>query len=363
MKELQTPPEIAALIASNAPVAVGVSGGKDSVACAIAVQKHLSSVGHTGPVILVHADLGIVEWADSFPSCERVSKRIGVDLHVVRRAAGGMMERWESRWASSVRRYENLECVKLILPWSTPSMRFCTSELKSAPIASFLKKRFGKRPVISVTGIRADESANRAKMPAAKPNPRLHKGGMDWNPIIRWSVQEVFSEIRSAGLALHEAYTVFGSSRVSCAFCIMSKASDTVAAFGDVRNRPLHERMCALEIKSGFAFQAGRWLSELNPTPALAGAKELAELREAAESKIHKSLHFTKGWPERMPTQDEAATIAEVRRTISDLYGFKSLYLTQESVLGRYAELIQLKESKKASIAAIIQKRTWKHVT
>jgi hypothetical protein len=38
-----------------------------------------------------------------------------------------MVERWESRWESSVRRYAALETVTLVLPWSTPSMRFCTS--------------------------------------------------------------------------------------------------------------------------------------------------------------------------------------------------------------------------------------------
>jgi hypothetical protein len=48
------------------------------------------------------------------------------NLHTTRRAAGGMMERWEKRWSNNVTRYENLECVKLILPWSTPAMRYCT---------------------------------------------------------------------------------------------------------------------------------------------------------------------------------------------------------------------------------------------
>ena len=41
---------------------------------------------------------------------------------------------WLSRWAANVARYANLECVKLILPWSTAAQRFCTAELKSAVI-------------------------------------------------------------------------------------------------------------------------------------------------------------------------------------------------------------------------------------
>lgn len=50
--------DVRALIAADAPVAIGVSGGKDSCAAAIAVVEHLRAVGHKGPVVLVHADLG-----------------------------------------------------------------------------------------------------------------------------------------------------------------------------------------------------------------------------------------------------------------------------------------------------------------
>src|SRR5690348_11013992 len=110
-----TPIEIDVALSLNAPVAVGVSGGKDSCAVAIAVSEHLTAIGHTGPKILIHSDLGMVEWKDSLPTCERISKRIGWELVTVRRAAGGMMERWEQRWKNNVARYANLECVKLIL--------------------------------------------------------------------------------------------------------------------------------------------------------------------------------------------------------------------------------------------------------
>ena len=64
-----------------------------------------------------------------------------------------MMDRWLSRWEGNVARYANLECVKLILPWSTPSTRFCTAELKSAVIASAMRRRFPTGEVISAVGI------------------------------------------------------------------------------------------------------------------------------------------------------------------------------------------------------------------
>ena len=71
--------EIRALLASDCVVALGCSGGKDSAAMAIVVVEHLRAVGHKGPVVLVHADLGDpdpalnVEWTDSLPTCERLA--------------------------------------------------------------------------------------------------------------------------------------------------------------------------------------------------------------------------------------------------------------------------------------------------
>lgn len=83
-----------------------------------------------------------MEWEKSLPKCEELASAIGWELAIARREAGGMMERWEGRWENNVRRYADLSCLRLILPWSTPSMRFCTSELKIAVIASYLMKRF-----------------------------------------------------------------------------------------------------------------------------------------------------------------------------------------------------------------------------
>ena len=125
-------PEIDAALASNAVCAISVSGGKDSVAAGLATWAHLDLIGHTGPRILIHADLGVVEWKDSLPCCERLAAHLGAELLVVKRKAGDMMDRWEGRWVNNVARYNDLSCVKLILPWSTPSMRFCTSRCSQA---------------------------------------------------------------------------------------------------------------------------------------------------------------------------------------------------------------------------------------
>ena len=125
-----TTPEIDILLKQKTVVAVGVSGGKDSVACLIAVHRYLDSIGFEGPRCAVHADLGSVEWEQSLIKCQEVADKLGWRLEVVQRPAGGMMERWLKRWDNTIQRYMDLSCVQLILPWSTPSMRFCTSKCR-----------------------------------------------------------------------------------------------------------------------------------------------------------------------------------------------------------------------------------------
>lgn len=361
LRPIATAPEIDDLLQSNAVVAIGVSGGKDSDACALAVCQHLDAIGHTGPRVLVHADLGVVEWTDSQPSCERLAKRVGVELITVRRKAGDMMDRWEGRWRNNVARYSDLSCVKLILPWSTPSMRFCTSELKAAVIASELRKRFPTQSIVNVTGIRRQESANRAKMPVWQPDTRLKRKdamGVAWNPIIEWPIEIVFQRIAQAGLKLHEAYTTYGASRVSCVFCIMSAGADLQAAASCLDNHDVYCRMVELEAISTFSFQSGKWLADVAPhllSPALAAriaiAKAQATAREQAEAEIPKHLLYSKGWPSAMPTAAEAALIASVRRRVSEAVSINVQHLSASDVLRRYEQLLLLKPTTAAAAA------------
>jgi len=337
-------PEIDALIAQGAPVAVGVSGGKDSQAAALATFGYLDKMGHAGPRVLVHADLGIVEWKASLPVCEALARHLDAELIVVRRAAGGLMERWEARWQSSLRRYIELSTVCLVLPWSTPSMRFCTSELKTHPIRAELRRRFKKCVFINVTGIRREESSARSKSPIASLDAA---GNADWRLILDWREAEVFDFISESGLQPHEAYSRFGMSRVSCIFCIMSSEADLTAASLVPEATPLYRRMVDLEIASTFAFQGTRWLGDVRPeillpgrAEALRNAKIKALERIAIESKITKGMRYVSGWPTRMLTDEEAEMLARARRRIGRLLDIEPLYLDVPSIHGRYAELM-----------------------
>lgn len=358
-ERISTTPEVEALIAADAPVAIGVSGGKDSCAAAFATVDYLEAVGHRGPQVLVHSDLGRVEWKDSLPTCQRLADRLDRELIVLRRSAGDMMDRWQARWASSVERYRSLSCVKLILPWSTPSMRFCTSELKTDVITRDLVRRFPGSTILSVSGIRADESSQRSKAPIFKPQAKLTSAkyatrGLDWHPILGWSRDDVFAYMALKGFDPHEAYPRYGSSRVSCCYCIMSTLADLIAAASCPDNHDIYREMVALEIASTFAFQGDRWLGDVAPDllgpemmAGLAAAKQAAARRVEIESRIPPHLLYTAGWPTCMPTEAEARMLAEVRLDVAGAVGLAVDFTTPESILARYHDLMVQAASKR----------------
>lgn len=357
-KGVASEPEIDRLIVASAAVAIGVSGGKDSQAAALATFAYLDRLHHRGPRVLIHSDLGMVEWRESLPVCERLARHLSAELMVVRRPAGGLMERWEARWKSSRRRYANLETVTLVLPWSTPGMRFCTSELKTQVITPALRRRFKNLPIINVTGVRHDESRARAKLGTANldteqstKNPFWH-----WRPIIEWTADEVRAYVTASGVALHRAYTEFQTTRVSCSFCVMSSVADLKAAASNPDHLALYRRMVNLEIASTFAFQGNRWLGDVAPhlltfeqRIALDDAKRRRKIRAAAENAIPEDLLYVRGWPTRLVTAPEARLLAGVRRTVSETVGIPSLYLDAQSVQARYAELLTAREQKERS--------------
>lgn len=350
MRTITTTPEIDALIRTGSPVAIGVSGGKDSDAAAFATVDYLDALGHTGPRVLIHSDLGRVEWSESLPQCERLAARLGLELIVVRRPSGDMMDRWLTRWANNVERYINLECVKVILPWSTASMRFCTSELKTAVICRELVKRFPAQTILSVAGIRREESPNRAKAQPMKRQNKLTSAthgteGYDWLPILDWTLDEVRALHVERDFPLHEAYAT--NSRVSCMFCILGSQADLRATTNWEQSHDLYREMVDLEISSTFAFQESGWLGDLAPhllseaqQIRLRNAKHKAAARERAEAQIPSHLLYTKGWPTCMPSPAEAALLAIVRREVGALLGLEMHYIDADSVRARYATLM-----------------------
>lgn len=240
-------------------------------------------------------------------------------------------------------------------------MRFCSSGEKSRPIARAIRARHPTGTVVSAVGLRWQESAARARQPVAKPDrvlTRARGAGLSWHPIIHWQRQEVLDYIRRCGGVLHEAYRIYGSTRVSCAFCVLGSRADLQAAARCENNAPVYRDLVRLEVRSTFSFQAGHWLGDVAPglldaslRTDLARAKERAALRQAAEAQIPAHLLYVDGWPTVLPTRQEARLLASVRRAVADAVGIEVAHVDGDAVRARYRQLMAEKARRDLAMA------------
>lgn len=341
-----------------------LSGGKDSAATSHGAMALLDSLGHPRSLrSAIHADLGRAEWRSTPAMVEATAAALGLELLVVRRGAGDMVARWETRFANAKSRYTNLETYNLIGPWSQANKRFCTSELKAQVIGPALARRFKGETIVSVVGIRREESTNRAKTAISKIDTRYAKPGnrsgtrmLTWHPGVDMTKAEVFSCHERHGLPLHEAYRVYGSSRLSCAFCVLASIGDLRAATRAAGNVELYRHLVDMEAGSTFSFQPERWLADVAPSllsPGLQAdietAKRDAQQRRQIEAAMPPELRYVKGWPPREPTADEAAAIAAARLPILQRHGLEIVYPTAAAIARRFEELIAAKAERLAA--------------
>lgn len=335
-----------------------LSGGKDSGALSVAANRWLDSIGHPRERRLaIHADLGRAEWQTTPGVVERTAAFLDLPLIIVRRKGGDMVARWEARFANGKARYADLLVYNLIGPWSSAMLRFCTSELKAQVIGPELARRLAGQQIVQVIGIRREESTGRKKAAISKPDHRYAKPGnragtemLIWHPGVDWTEEEVFDCHRRHGLELHEAYKVYGSSRLSCAFCVLATLRDHQAAARAVGNVPLYLHLVSMEVESTFSFQPDRWLADAAPTllpdtlaADVARAKVRAARRREIEANMPPDLRYVAGWPPRLPSMEEAGLIVEARAEILAMHGLPVIYPTAGAVRDRFAELIERK--------------------
>ena len=338
-------------------IAFGVSGGKDSDTLVLETVEFLQTVGYPGEICLIHSDLGLIEHRASIGQCVKLAEKSRLPLILVQ-PVRPLLERWEHRWSGITKRFIELERVKMVTPFSGAKNRFCTSESKVAPITRELKNRYAGKFIINAVGLRREESNERAKKPVSQINAKLiakknGTRGVDWFPILEYTIEDVWRSHRRHGFAAHEAYAKFGMARVSCSFCVLASKRDLRNSLRDERNHAALRQIVRLETFSGFSFRQNDWLADhaadlLSPTEKeeVARAKELAAQRRFLESTVEKSLFFVRDFPAFQPTLRQAVNLAQFRQNISQLYGLESKYLSGEEVYQRYADLLKLKELK-----------------
>lgn len=181
--------KIHSLIEQNAIFYCSHSGGKDSQA----MYALLTAIVPADQLVVVHADLGDVEWTGVQ---DHIRNTVDHPVNVVsavwkdgsEKTLLGMVEH----------RFLNRPDAP---SWPSSAARFCTSDLKRDPIAKFIRndmKQRGASIGINCMGLRAEESSARAKKVDWNINTRLSNKSRtvyDWLPIHEWLVGDVFGYI------------------------------------------------------------------------------------------------------------------------------------------------------------------------
>lgn len=245
------------LIKAGALFVINHSGGKDSQAMMIKMLEMVPKA----QTIVIHATLGEAEWPGALEHAQ--AQAVAADVpFIVAQAGKTFFDMVEHRFATRPDAPS----------FPSASYRQCTSDLKRGPIEREIRryaKANGYTKIVSCTGVRAQESAARAKQEPFKKNELQSIAGrqwFNWCPIFTLSTAEVFATIAGAGQKAHWAYAA-GNERLSCMFCIMGSKKDLKNAAK--HNPELAGKYIALEKKTGYTMHMSR--------------KSLTEILQASE--------------------------------------------------------------------------------
>ncbi|GAA2035383.1 hypothetical protein GCM10009839_40100 [Catenulispora yoronensis] len=246
-------------------VLINSSAGKDSQA----MLTHLVDLADRQGVprrrlVVVHADLGRVEWPGTRALAQEQAAAYGLRFETVARSEDLLDQvRTRRRTLDAVAAALHQEAAALAAAgypgfaglatelagkktntpaWPSSTARFCTSDQKTSQVAKLMTRlaaehrtahpAAGPVRILNCLGIRAVESVARAKkVPfgldgAATNGQRIVDR---WLPIFDWSDERVWATIRRSGVRHHPAYDA-GMPRLSCVFCVLAGRRELVLA-------------------------------------------------------------------------------------------------------------------------------------
>lgn len=267
-------------LASYDTIIVAFSGGKDSLACVLAL---LEQGALKDRIELWHHDVdgeesaqpGLMDWPVTRSYCRAVAKALGLPIYYSWKTGGfeREMNRQDARTAPMV--WENPDGTrgtaggtggKLSTRRRFPqvsadlSVRWCSAYLKIDVCKAAIcgQARFKGKRTLVVSGERAAESSARAKYATFEADA-THRPGKVANrhvdrlrPVHAWSDAEVWACIERSKIAPHPAY-VLGWGRVSCMSCIFGSPNQwaSVRALAPAA----FERVAAYETAFGSTIQ------------------------------------------------------------------------------------------------------------
>lgn len=203
------------LIDQKALFVINHSGGKDSQAMYLHLTRELKIPFEL--IRVIHSHLGIMEW-------DGIKKHIRTTTDHT-----PIIVESKKSFFDMVRHRHNVRPDSPSFP--SAKYRQCTSDLKRDPINKGIRKicnEEGYLIVVSCMGLRAEESAARAKKETWTVNKKQctkSRQWFTWLPIHSWSVNDVFDCIERHHQKPFWIYQK-GMRRCSCKVCIFSTPDD-----------------------------------------------------------------------------------------------------------------------------------------
>lgn len=182
---------------------VSVSTGKDSTCLALyAIAKYGRK-----DLVFVSADTGC-EFPETYEYLYYLERRLNIKINRVK------SDKWD--YFSYCRHRSKFPDIR---------NRFCTSDLKQAPLAKWITHAgIDRYNDIMLTGERREESAKRSQYKEIYYNPKLRIAGC--RPLLKLTTKDVFTAIRQGGLVPNPIYKHF--TRLGCYGCVFNTVDEWV---------------------------------------------------------------------------------------------------------------------------------------
>jgi 3'-phosphoadenosine 5'-phosphosulfate sulfotransferase (PAPS reductase)/FAD synthetase len=261
-------------------IAVGYSGGKDSLAALL----HLLDLGvPPSKIELHHQDIdgrgeALMDWPCTHAYVKATAEALHIPLVLSWREGGFVREMLRDNEPTAPVAYEK-EGTRFSLPTVRPtpgtrrkfpqvsadlSVRYCSAYLKIDVMARVLNNdpAYQGKKVLVVTGERREESSARSKYEEVEEHRCNSKTRLvhHWRPVIDWTEKEVWDVIERHRVRPHPAYSM-GYGRVSCMTCIFSDDDQWASSLALDPGRV--SRIASLEREFGTTIKKGKTVEEM----------------------------------------------------------------------------------------------------